>query len=166
MARAPAELYQPSPRSEHVSVYIGGKVIVVGGKIADKKGDNKYIPASHVEVFTGLWESIQPVGTPPTLAVDSAATTIGSTAYQFGGYKLRQYNDEPILSKSLHSLSAGEWRWAALRIRNPEQGPKPKCSCAMVAHGEDRLVVVGGMTMDGCTNEVHCFSVRRGECSQ
>ena len=153
MARAlPA--YQPSPRRRHASVNIGGKMITWGGE-----DDNfQHIPASSVEVFDGLWQSVKTLGTPPTATVVSACTSIGSTAYNFGGFDGKGY------SNALHSLTAGEWRWRELRVLNKEQGPQPKSGSAMVSHG-DELVVVGGHRDDGLTNEVHCFSVGGGECS-
>ena len=154
MARAPAELYQPSPRGGHASVSIGGKVVQWGGYDKDK-----LIPASTVEMFDGSWESIETVGTPPTAVIYSASTSIGSTAYNFGGL------DGNSRSNALHSLTAGEWRWRELRALNPEQGPRPKRGSGMVTHREDVLVVVGGETDDGLTNEIHCFCVGGGECS-
>lgn len=154
----PKEFYQPSPRYWHASVntLLGGtrKVVQWGGI------DNKYevIPASNIEVFDGSWESISTLGTPPTATVESASTTIGSNAFTFGGH-----DGSGTLSNALHSLIAGQWKWSELRALNPEQGPKPKRGSAMVAHGKDVLVVVGGMRDNGYTNEVHCFHLGGGE---
>ena len=97
----PAELYQPSPRHWHASVNIEGRMITWGGL----GGDFQQIPASCMEVFDGMWQSIKTLGTPPTATVHSASTNIGSTAYNFGGWDGRGRSR----SNALHSLTAGEW---------------------------------------------------------
>ena len=121
------------------------------------------ISGSVVEIFnmeTGLWEQRKTTGTPPRGADGGTYTTIGNKAYHFGGYGGGSHYN------SLHSLDLSTMQWVTLQPRNPSQGPSRKSCCGIVAHGDDELVVFGGLIGDSrYTDELHVYNLREGQSS-
>ena len=150
-------LYEPKKRRGHAAVGVDGKVFLWGGW-----GDG-LISGSVVEIFnmeTGRWEQRKTTGTPPMGAEFGAYTTIGNNAYYFGGY------DGSSHYNSLHSLDLSTMQWVTLQPRNQSQAPSRKRVCRMVAHGDDELVVFGGIIGDSSyTNELHVYNLREGQSS-
>ena len=152
-------LYEPKERWGHAAVGVDGKVLLWGGY--GRSGVGPISASGVVEDFnlgTGRWEQRKTTGTPPRGAIWGAYTTIGNKAYHFGGW------DGSSRYNSLRSLDLSTMQWVTLNPTNPSQGPSRKNRCGMVAHGDNKLVVFGGLTEGGrYTDELHVYNLREGQ---
>ena len=151
----------PCPRFAHSAVCISGKLLVWGGKTANKLN----IPASNMEILSccsGEWEIVHIRGTPPYAVWRSATIVVGTRVFNFGGLG----DIIGLGSNDLHELDLSKMEWK-IKTSSPSNGPAQKGSCGIVQRGDNELVVIGG-EVDGnieqCTNEVHCIQLSEGEC--
>lgn len=140
----------------------GHDVVRVGGvrfhNAAHEETDMRSIP--DVERFDAHaldWSDLPPMPEPRS---SHEAEIVGDTLYVIGGWILDGANDE------------GDWHdsYLSLDLSDPDAGwrehdqPFTRRALGLAAHG-DHLVVVGGMTPDGATNEVHVLDTRTHEWS-
>jgi len=149
--------YEPLGRFGHAAVAVGSKVHMWRGTVPEGN-----VPefASTVEVFdltTELWEQKSIHGIPPPGMSNTAYTVVGTSLYSFGCY------DGEAYSNSLYQLDLHSLEWKELVVRNPSSGPQRKCGSRMVSYGDNQLIVFAGEGDSGCTNEVHIFSLDKGE---
>ena len=144
--------YEPVPRFYHMSVQVGRKVLVYGGRTQRFSTENRRRLASVVEVFDpyrGVWESKQTKGEPPIPGLAGAATaSVKDTLFMYGGWDV---ND--IATKSFHQLDTKSYHWCKLDPHNAkESSPMAKYGAAMIACG-DTLALFGGHGVPHCPNQ-------------
>ncbi len=175
--RRPA--YQPSPRFGHYAAPIGGKVVMWGG-LTDDFVKTRSKPIESVEVLDTLveeWQHNSTSGEAPPPMYQGACAAVGNTIYTCCGF------DGTSPHNSVHVLDSDQWR--TVRPTNPDQGPMPKCACAMIAFSNDKLALVGGYGKPthpiqpgstfvrhtsftdgrGFTNELHFFCTKKSKCT-
>lgn len=154
-ARAATTGYEPKPRHGHALVHYKGCTYAVGGYFSRQSIIN---PAA-VDVFdqtTLKWHCREATGEIPEKIYCTAYATINNHLYLFGGGLGNQRSD------ALWRLDLDKLKWTRINQRNT---PSPRVDAAMVADGEERLVLVGGEVARGqfpC--DLHIFSIKDGEC--
>ena len=114
-----SDFSEPSPRWDHVSVGVEGKVYIYGGCTKDFWREKSSL-ASRVHIFNPCQESWQldrrPEGTPPPGLIDAACTSIGHHAYIYRGFDGQ--NEHGVLHHAAeyqHSQLEGAinlWPWS------------------------------------------------------
>ena len=89
MAIAKFGKYEPSPRYQHSSGLVGGKVLTYSGRIQDFSNARKRRLAAVVEEFdphTALWQQRYVAGQTPAPGVhDAACVAVKDDLFMFGG---------------------------------------------------------------------------------
>ena len=146
---------EPSPRNEHVSALVDGKVYVWGG-------DTRPGHPATINCFQPLWESwsqsdcIGP--TPPGLHC-AACASAGHHFYVYGGTD-KQYRHYSCLHQL--DLRTNTWRM----ISSDHDGPRRKRACGLTVYdsSSNYLLLIGGRHEDGKdTDEIHTFNLKEGE---
>lgn len=156
------ELYEPAPRYGHTAAAFDGKVYIWGGK-----GRFGHFPPSVIEIFdteTGCWQQCSTRGESPPALIWNAYTTVKNKLYIFGG------NDGMTYHNSIYELDLMTLEWKHLKAKplqpSTSHTPKRKEGSSMVAFedgDETFLIVFGGSTSSGYTNELHVFKI--SECT-
>ena len=146
--------YEPLPRFGHISVGVGSKVVVQGGRSKDFSEKSRQHLSSVVEIFDLYSESWEQ--RPVTEDVPSPGTYIAATAslhddlFSFGGYDgSRPFN-------TLHRLDTEKLCWSQVSPQNADGAPMPKYGCGMVAFGSG-LGVFGGIGVPRGPTEPQSF---------
>lgn len=143
-------------RYGHVAAEVDGNVYMWGGM----ESSLKQCSASSVVMIdtkSESWEEKITSGIPPAGVVGSAWITVGTKVYTLGGIK-----DIANIKSLLYQLDLLNMEWSEVRPKNPLQGPEGKTGCGVVSLGNDMLVVFGGQTLSGYTNELHIFNLNEG----
>ena len=151
----------PSPRSFHFSASKNRSTFYWGGRIFDVP-KNKYVPVVdleylyELEVVGGKWKKHLLKGQHPPGVYHGACAVVGDILCFYGGF-----DKEGELTGSLFELNLSTKSWRELS-RPGTGGPKKKQSCGMVAYNST-LIIHGGLTRDGSTNELHVFDLEAGK---
>ena len=161
-----------TPRWEHFSTSIGGKLYIWGGFTKDfKKGEVTYT-VHQFNQKSETWTINSCNGHSPPCSYSGASTSAGHHIYMYGGY------DGSRLLNSLHQLDTQSWTWSELT----KSGPMRKEGCRMIAF-DKKLLLFGGYGYPsrstqpgakfikdsnfssgrGWTNELHLFDLGKGE---
>ena len=168
-------LYEPLPRTAHVSGCVGNAAVVHGG--LREKG--KQCLSSAVEIYdpyTELWEQRHVEGDAPCRGIFWAASASWREyLFTFGGWDGKQR------SSAFNRLDTKNWRWCEIMPKTTEGAPMPKLACAMITFG-NCVGVLGGHGLpqgptkprpfmkdtrfadgSGWTNEFHIYHLHRGK---
>ena len=159
MAACPTS-YEPLPRFGHAAVAVDNKLHMWGGLRGSKEKSRE--EADEIEVFDiskELWEQKPTNGTPPPGLCNTAYTVVGSSLFVFGGF------DGESGHNTLFKLDLHNFHWEQVQVSNPSSGPQRKQGCGMVSYGDNQLVVFAGYTGSAWTDELHVFSLDKGEYS-
>ena len=143
--------YEPTPRSGHKTVVIGGNLYMWAGLVKGLPGvhdsPEKRAIVLSVDVFrleSGDWVQQLTSGTPPLGVAGYACAAVGDELHYFGGY----CGHGVCYHNGVHKLSTSSLQWMMLSTTTSEDGaPMKKARCGMVAFKdgkEDILFVVGG----------------------
>ena len=137
-----------------VSATINSRVYVWGGKT--ESGDTSHLANLYIlDSRTEKWLSRPITGQHPPGYYHCAAAQDGNLLYVYGGLDKHDKRTGSFFRLDLDLLS---WTELSPHIHN---GPKKKDSCRIVIQ-EDKIVLFGGDTYDGLTNELHMFSLSTG----
>uniref|UniRef100_A0A1X7VJ25 Uncharacterized protein n=1 Tax=Amphimedon queenslandica TaxID=400682 RepID=A0A1X7VJ25_AMPQE len=140
--------YEPAERSGHSTVIVGDCLYMWGGRRDDhpkehniemEKRDSSFVEVLHL--LTGRWEQKPTTGDPPLGSINYAAVAIGNEIFYYGGLCSHRRYDDNVL----YSLNVDTLKWRKVVPTNPEDGPKKKDDCGMIAvkiEGEDYLVII------------------------
>ena len=171
--------YEPLPRFCHVSVRVGSKVVVQGGRTKDFSENSRQHLSSVVEIFdpySESWEQRPVTGDAPSPGTYSAASaSLHDDLFSFGGTVGRQYFN------TLHRLDTEKLCWSQVSPQNADGAPMPKYGCGTIAF-ENCLGVFGGYGVPrgptepqsfikstrftggrGWTNEFHIYNLSEGQ---
>ena len=173
--------YEPLPRFCHISVRVGSKVVVQGGRTKDFSEKSRQHLSSVVDIFdlySELWEQRPVTGDAPSPGTYGAASaSLHDDLFSFGGI------DGSQLFNTLRRLNTEKLCWSQVSPQNAEGAPMPKYGCGMIAFGSS-LGVLGGFGVlrgptepqsfinltastdgSGWTNEFHIYSLSEGNLS-
>ena len=149
----------PSFRYYHFSAGRNRSTFYWGGVTRD---EGKYVPVAdlehlyELEVVGDKWKKHLLKGQHPPGVYDGACAVVRDRLYLYGG---KDKEGEPTGSLFELNLSTKSWR----KLSRPGTGgPMKKHACAMVAYNST-LIIFGGLTGDGPTNELHMFDLKAGE---
>lgn len=152
---------QLQPRRNHAAVGVGKKLYVWGGNT----GDSTKIPSTTLENFdvsSLTWGQPQRLdGFLPDGLWGMAITSDGEDAYTFGG-RTGSY-PKCTYFNTLYYVNPSTLQCRELVPGNPSQAPKKASGCRMV-HFNGKLVVHGGYTGGGRTDQLHVFDLKTSEC--
>ena len=137
---------EPYPRFAHCSAAAEGKLYVWGGRGGEPTSLHVFDP------MVKSWETKSTTGDPPTGVLWSASASAGHHLYQYGGAGDGSYQG------SLHHLDTTTLCWTEL----PSGPVKRKGCCGMVICG-DMLILLGGVSEEGSTDELHVFDLKTGK---
>lgn len=146
---------QPQSRQSHAAVAIGDFLYVWGGM-----GLGDSVQTSTVERFcvaSMKWEESQNLlASLPERWFGMAIASDGENSYIFAGE-----TDSSVFTNTLYQVNpaTGECQ----EIVSANSPPLPKQASAMIYH-DHRLVVYGGKTAQGKTDDLHVFDLRTSEC--
>lgn len=133
-----ADFYEPSKRYLHCSAVVQKKWINYGGKLQNDEG----LSPSVIEEFDPIqkvWRQRQTFGDCPPGYIGSAAASIGSKFYVFGGLNEKEYFN------TIHQLDFRTFEWIRLDPSNTDGVcPIPKIGAGMVSFDNRLLVTFGG----------------------
>ncbi len=147
--------YEPHPRYLHAGVLVENKWFNYGGKIQCEYENN--FDVSKLEEYDPAvqrWTTHETTGEPPLGYIGSAASSIGSKLYIFGGRGEKQcYN-------TVHELDVNELEWRLLKPEN-EDGvcPIPKYGAGMISFDNRLLVTYGGIGSSPASYKEHALYV-------
>ena len=150
--------YEPEPKYQHCSALVQDKWYNYGGKL--NSVDESTSPSAIEEFYPAhrVWKQHPTHGDTPPGYIGSAATSIGSKFYHFGGFCGEKFHN------TISELDVNTFQWKKLESIN-EDGicPIPKMDAGMIAFDNRVLVIYGGkgITPDGevtWTNQLHCFN--------
>ena len=162
--------YEPEPRSQHCSAPVQDKWYNYGGITSDggTTNDGKRCSPDVIEEFDPahqVWKKHPTHGDTPPGYIGSAAASIGSKFYHFGG------SCGGEMHNTISELDVSTFQWKKLEPTN-EDGicPIPKMDAGMIAFDNRVLVIYGGkgVTPDGeatWTNQLHCFDIETSKLS-
>ena len=174
--------YEPLPRFGHISVGVGSKVVVQGGRTNYFYEKSRQHLSSVVEIFdlySESWEQRPVTGDVPSPGTyGSASASLHDDLFSFGGYDgSRSFN-------TLRRLDTEKLCWSEVSPQNAEGAPMPKWGCGMIAFGSG-LGVFGGIGVprgptepqsfinltastdgSGWTNEFHIYNLSEGNLSR
>ena len=146
--------YEPLPRSRHISVCVGSKVLVQGGWTKDFSEKSRQHLSTVVEIFdpcSELWEQKQVKGDGPQPGTyGSASASLHDDLFSFGGFC------DGNLINTLHRLDTKTWHWYQLSPQNADGAPMPKAGCGMISF-RNGLGVFGGFVIPRGPTEPHSF---------
>ena len=146
--------YEPQPRWGHALVEYKGCTYLVGGRDSNKEP----IGLSSVEVLnptTFKWQRCTTSGETPVEVFRAACAVVHNCLYVFGG---DVYGE---VSNALWRLDLESLQWSPVQQANK---PPPRHSAGLVADKQQRLVLCGGVGVNGGTLEyLHVFSIKDGE---
>ena len=139
---------EPSPRGDHVSASVDGKIYVWGG---DSDANHCY----HFDPLSESWSQSDCIGPTPGLRF-AACASAGHHLYVYGGR-----DEEDGYSNSLHQLDLRTNTWRMIS----SDGPRRKRGCGLTVYdSSSNLLLIGGVDEDGnVTDEIHTFNLKEGE---
>lgn len=144
---------QPQPRYRHAAFGVGLKQYVWAGS-AD-------INTAQIETFdisSAKWEKPQLLqGSLPDSLSGMAVTTDGEHAYTFGGVK------GSTRINTLYEINPRTLQCRELLPESSLHAPKGASASGLVYY-KGKLVVYGGYTDEGRTDDLHVFDLRKSEC--
>ena len=150
-----------SPRTFHFSVSRKKSTFCWGGEIWDE-GKCEDVPVADLEylneidIATDKWKKHLLKGEHPPGVSHGACAVIGDCLYLYGGKDREGERTGSLFELNLNTKS---WR----ELSHPGNGgPKKKSLCGMVSYNST-LIIYGGQTRDGLTNELHMFDIKTGE---
>ncbi|XP_019862775.1 PREDICTED: uncharacterized protein LOC109591491, partial [Amphimedon queenslandica] len=158
----PVKNYEPAKRLNHSTVLVGDCLYMWGGERDDRlkehnieieRRDSSFVEVLHLP--TGRWEQKPTTGDPPLGIMKYAAVAIGNEIFYYGGRCSHFHYDVNVL----YSLNVDTLKWRKVVPTNPEDGPKRKDSCGMIAvkiEGEDYLVIIE-------PGSIHYFRIATGQ---
>ena len=150
-------------RSFSFSVSRNGSTFYWGGTTWDG-AEKKRIPVTDLNrlhefnVKTREWRTHELKGRHPPGIYDGACAAVGDVLYLYGGL---DGNGRP--TGSLFELNLMTMSWNELSHPGTG-GPVKKYSCGMV-NNDSALILFGGFTRRGKTNELHVFHIHSGKTS-
>ena len=142
-----------SPRENHFSTPIVDKLYVWGGK----GGFGKSVVTSivhHYDPDSETWNTNTCEGPHPPGICDGACASAGHHLYTYGGLN-KGWN----VQGTLHLLDTRSRKW---KLISSEDGPMKKRGSRMVVY-DSKIVLFGGISNSGRTNELHTFNLKEGE---
>ena len=173
----------PLPRFCHISVGVGSKVVVQGGRTKDFSEKSRQHLSSVVEIFdpySESWEQRPVTGDAPSPGTYVAASaSLHDDLFSFGGY-----DGGSQYFNTLRRLDTEKLCWSQVSPQNADGAPMPKFGCGMIAFGSG-LGVFGGYGVprgpttepqsffqytrftdgSGWTNEFHIYNLSEGNLS-
>lgn len=150
---------QPQPRQRHAAVGFGSKLYVCGG-FGSSSANIRGATLESFDVSSETWQQPQQLrgaGLPDGLWA-MAATTDGENAYFFGG-KTGTYPNYTFYN-SIYKVSPSTLQCERLV---PSSAPKKTSGCGMVYYNQ-KLVIHGGYTSEGMTDELYVFDLKTSGC--
>ncbi len=154
-------LEQPGLRNYSFLASVNSSIYVWGG-LDYNPSSLKREPVDIMEYIykfnttTGAWDRLRLKNQHPPGLYDGACVGIGENIYFYGGYDTKGQR-----TGSLYELNLTTLTWQALS--SPGVGsPKKRSGCHMVEY-EGTLVMYGGVTAEGHSNELHVFNLATGE---
>ena len=145
---------EPIPRLGCVSATINSRVYVWGGETTSS--DTSHLANLNIlDSRTEKWLSRPITGQHPPGYKYCAAAQDANLLYVYGGSDEHDKNTGSLYCLDLDLLS---WTELSPHIQG---GPKKKWSCGMVLQ-EEKIILFGGNTDDGRTNELHMFNLSTG----
>ena len=151
----------PSPRSDHFSAGSNGATFFWGG-ISKEESERKWILVPDLEylyefnLLLAKWYRHPLKGQYPPGVYDGSCAVVNNCLYTYGGL-----DKEGKRTASLFELNLSTKSWRELSCPGAV-GPRKKRSCGMVAYNST-LIIYGGRTDDGPTNELHMFDIKAGK---
>ena len=149
---------EPQRRKFHAAVGIGKHLFVWGGD-----GGSTKIRTTVVESFNVLslaWEQPQDLqGSLPDGLCDMAVTCDGERAYFFGG---RTGSYAFTFHDSLYQVTPSQNLCQHLQAESASHAPAKTSGCCIVQF-RDELVLHGGWTGEGRTDDLHVFDLKKSE---
>ena len=151
----------PSPRTLKFSAGTNRSTFYWGGKTWDEAKED-YVPVEDLEYLyefdtvSDKWKKHLLKGQHPPGVSGGDCAVVGDRLYFYGGK-----DKEGELTGSLFELNLSTKSWRELS-RPGTGGPKKKCACCMAAYYA-KLIIYGGDTEAGFTNEIHMFNVKAGK---
>ena len=148
-----SSFYEPTPRHLHCSALVEDKWYNYGGKL-----NNVYQSSpSVIEEFDParrVWKQHPTHGDTPPGYIGSAATSIGSKFYHFGGFCGEKFHN------TISELDVSTFQWKKLEPTN-EDGicPIPKMDAGMISFDNRFLVVYGGKGISESSYQRHALYV-------
>ena len=146
---------EPTPRSGCVSATINSRVYVWGGLTASRDTSHLANLCILYSSRTEKWLSRPITGQHPPGYKYCAAAQDANLLYVYGG---QDEHDEYIGSLYCLDLDLLSWTELSPHIQG---GPKKKHGCGMVVQ-EDKIILFGGRTGAGYTDELHMFNLSTG----
>ena len=145
---------EPTPPSGCVSATINSRVYVWGGETASS--DISYLANLYIlDSRTEKWLSRPITGQHPPGYRYCAAAQDANLLYVYGG---KDEHNKYIGSLYCLDLDLLSWTELSPHIQG---GPKKKYGCGMVVQ-EDKIILFGGKTGAGYTDELHMFNLSTG----
>lgn len=153
---------EPLPRCGHAAVGIGDKLVVWRGS-----GDYIVLKTTALEIFdvtSAEWEQPQHLHGCDMLGGlhGMAVTSDGETAYCCGG----RTGSHPNFTyhNTLFRVTLSQQLCQELKPTSPfHTAPKKSSGSGLVQFG-DKLVLCGGRTDQGRSNDLHVFDLKKSEC--
>ena len=152
---------EPTSRQGCVSATINSRVYVWGGKTVS--ADTSYLENLYIlDSRTEKWLSRPITGQHPPGYWYCAAAQDANFLYVYGGRDEHGYIPGSLYgyTGSLYCLDLDLLSWTELSP-HIQRGPKKKRSCGMVVR-EDKIILFGGHTAAGDTDELHMFNLSTG----
>src|SRR3989338_5692522 len=147
------------PRKEHTATYFMGKIYIFGG--LSPAGEP--LPATITEMDTGglkAWGTPNVTGVSPGERHGHSATLVDKAIFYFGGISGKLARNDLFALRIVGTQPA----WQKPRITGTS--PPPRAGHSSVLLGKDQLVVFGGSYLVKSFNDVHVYSVPKGEWVQ
>lgn len=155
---------EPPPRYGHAAVRVAMKQFVWGGEMPSMRSSGKSkFPTASVQVETFdvpslKWKTPLPLeGSLPNHLLDMAIAADGESVYSFGGWNGRN-RINTVYEINTRSLECRELRPAS----TSDTVPKGRIGSRSVFF-QKMLVVFGGYTNEGATNDLYVFDLRSSE---
>ena len=144
---------EPSPRYLHFSAAVVDKLYVWGGD----GGLGESVVTSivhHYDPDSKTWNTNTCEGPHPPGIRWGACASAGHHLYTYGGY-----GEGGNEQGTLHLLDTRSRRW---KLISSQGGPMKKAGCGMIIY-DSKIVLFGGFSNSGDTNELHTFNLKEGE---
>ncbi len=130
-----------------------------GGLKKDPESNGKMVPVTDLEflyVFRAsseTWDKLRLKGQHPPGISQGSCVRIGETLFLYGGR-----DKKGDYTGSLYKLNLKTLKWQEEIPKVADAAPKKKLGCSMVEYC-GKLVVYGGESADGDTNELHVYDI-------
>ena len=153
---------EPLPRSRHAAVGIGSKLYVWAGDHSHLTIQSRKLEIFDVPSMTWEWPQALYGSDMPDGLRGMAVTTDDVTSYTFGG--ATGSSNPYTYHNMLFQVTPSQHLCQTLEPLNPVSTSQKKIAGSGIVHFKDKLVLYGGFTGLGCTDELHAFDLRNGEC--